>query len=178
MIPIAENLKEKLLKIKIVLIDNDGVLTDGRIVYGDYGDELKFFDVQDGFGMTLLKRAGFPVVVVSGKKSRINNRRAKELEVDKLFQKATDKLKIFERILKKYKISADEALYIGDDLIDLPVMRRAGFAAAVANAVPEIKEVSHYVTERSGGRGAVREVIDLLLKAQGKWEAVTRRYYR
>ena len=175
---IAENLKEKLLKIKVVLIDNDGVLTDGRIVYGDYGDELKFFDVQDGFGVTLLRRAGFPVVIVSGKKSRINNRRAKELAVDKLFQKATDKLKTFEGILKKYKISAAETLYIGDDLIDLPVIRRAGFAAAVANAVPEAKEAAHYVTERVGGRGAVREVIDLLLKTQGKWEEVTQRYFR
>jgi 3-deoxy-D-manno-octulosonate 8-phosphate phosphatase (KDO 8-P phosphatase) len=175
---IAETLKERLLKIKAVLIDNDGVLTDGRIVYGDYGDELKFFDVQDGFGMVLLRRAGFRVMIVSGKKSRLNKRRAKELGVDKLFQGATDKLKVFEQILKKYKIAADEALYIGDDLIDLPVMRRAGFAAAVANAVPEAKEAAHYVTERGGGRGAVREVIDLLLKTQGKWQAVTERYYR
>ena len=175
---LAESLKHRLLKIKVVLIDNDGVLTDGRIVYGDYGDELKFFDVQDGFGMTLLRRAGFPVIIVSGKKCRINHRRAKELSVNKIYQKATDKLKVFEEILKKFKISAEETLYIGDDLIDLPVLKRVGFAAAVANAVPEVKEAAHYVTERAGGRGAVREVIDLLLKAQGKWEEVTRRYFR
>ncbi len=175
---IAPNLKERLLKIKIVLLDNDGVLTDGRIVYGDYGDELKFFDVQDGFGMTLLKRAGFPVVIVSGKKSRINIRRAKELEISKIFQKATDKLKVFEKIIKKYKAAPEEVLYVGDDLIDLPILRRVGFAAAVSNAVPDVKEVAHYVTERAGGRGAVREVIDLLLKTQGKWDAVTSRYFR
>ncbi len=175
---IAENLRERLQKIKVVLIDNDGVLTDGRIVYGDYGDELKFFDVQDGFGMTLLRRAGFKTIIISGKKSRINHRRAKELQVDAIYQKALDKLKVYEKILKKYKIAAEETLYIGDDLIDLPVMRRAGFAAAVANAVPDVKETAHYVTERSGGRGAVREVIDMLLRAQGKWEEVTQRYFR
>ena len=178
MTQIAQNLKDRLLKIKVVLVDNDGVLTDGRIVYGDYGDELKFFDVQDGFGMTLLKRAGFPVVILSGKKSRINNRRAKELEVSMLFQKATDKLVVFEKIMKKCKVSPEEVLYIGDDLIDLPVLRRVGFSAAVANAVPDVKEAVHYVTEKSGGRGAVREVIELLLKAQGKWDDVTRRYFR
>ncbi len=175
---IPADLQGRLEKIKIVLIDNDGVLTDGRIVYGDYGDELKFFDVQDGFGITLLRRAGFPVIIVSGKKSRINNRRAKELDIDKLFQKAVDKLKVFEKIIKKYRVSPDEVLYIGDDLIDLPVLKRVGFAAAVANAVPEVKDAAHYVTDRKGGRGAVREVIDLLLKAQKKWDAVTQRYYR
>ena len=175
---IAQNLKDRLLKIKLVLIDNDGVLTDGRIVYGDYGDELKFFDVQDGFGMVLLRRAGFPVVIISGKKSRINQRRAKELEVSRIFQKATDKLKVYEKLIKKHKVSAEEVLFIGDDLIDLPVLRRVGFAAAVSNAVPDVKEAVHYVTERAGGRGGVREVIDLLLKAQGKWEEITQRYYR
>ena len=173
---IAQSLKERLLKIKVVLIDNDGVLTDGRIVYGDYGDELKFFDVQDGFGMTLLGRAGIPFVIVSGKKSRINHRRAKELQASYLFQKVADKLKVYEKIIKKYKVSGEEVLYIGDDLIDLPVLKRAGFAAAVANAVPDVKEIAHYVTERSGGRGAVREVIDLLLKAQDKWTDAAGKY--
>ncbi len=175
---LAANLKERLSKIKIFLVDNDGVLTDGRIVYGDYGDELKFFDVQDGFGFSLLRRAGIPVIIISGKKSRINDRRAKELEVTQIFQKAINKLEVYEKILKKYKISPEETLYIGDDLIDLPVLRRAGFAAAVANAVSEVKEIAHYVTERAGGRGAVREVIDLLLKSQGRWDEVTARYAR
>ncbi len=178
MTTLAAGLHQKLEKIKLFVVDNDGVLTDGRIVYGDHGDELKFFDVQDGFGLTLLQRAGFPVVILSGKKSRINNRRAIELGIDKLYQKAIDKLKVFEKIVKKYKVDPEQVLYIGDDLIDLPVLKRAGFAAAVANAVPEVKSAAHYVTERSGGRGAVREVIDLLLKAQKKWDAVTHRYFR
>ena len=173
-----QNLKDKLLKIRLFVIDNDGVLTDGRIVYGDHGDELKFFDVQDGFGISLLKRLRYPVIIVSGKKSRINIRRAKELGVDKLFQKATDKLKVYEKILKNYKAQPEEILYIGDDLIDLPILLRAGFAVSVPSAVPEVRQAAHYVTERSGGRGAVREVIDLLLKAQGRWEEATERYFR
>ena len=178
MTQIAENLRERLSKIKIVLIDIDGVLTDGRIVYGDYGDELKFFDVQDGFGMGLLRRAGFPIIIISGKQSRINNRRAKELGVTRLYQKVEDKLKVYEKVCRKYRAAPEESLYIGDDIIDLPVLKRAGFAAVPANSVPDVREVAHYVTERSGGHGAVREVIDLLLKAQGKWNEVTARYQR
>jgi len=175
---IAANLNERLQKIKLVIIDNDGVLTDGRIVLGDYGDELKFFDVQDGFGLVLLRRAGLMTVIVSGKKSKINHRRAKELQVAKIYQNVFDKLKIFTKLLKKFKVNPEEVCCIGDDLIDLPVLRRVGFAAAVANAVPEIKEAAHYVTERYGGRGAVREVVDMLLKAQNKWTAVTERYFQ
>lgn len=173
-----QNLLDRLQKIKVFLVDIDGVLTDGRIIYGDHGDELKFFDVQDGFGLTLLKRVGFPVVIVSGKKSRINDRRAKELQVDKIYQKAIDKLKVYEKILKQYRVTDDQVLYIGDDLIDLPLLRRVGFAASVPNGVAEAREVAHYVTKRSGGRGAVREVIDMLLKAQDKWSQATEKYYR
>ena len=175
---IAQELQERLRAIKLVLIDNDGVLTDGRIVYGDYGDELKFFDVQDGFGMVLLYRAGLKTIIISGKKSRINSRRAKELKVEKIYQNAFDKLSVFEKVLRKFRVAPNETLYIGDDLIDIPVMKRVGFAAAVANAVPEAKAVAHYVTERSGGRGAVREIVDLLLKTQGRWAEVTEKYFR
>lgn len=175
---IAPDLKEKLSKVKLVIVDNDGVLTDGRIVYGDYGDELKFFDVQDGFGMVLLHRAGLKTVIISGKKSRINLRRAKELKVAKIYQNAFDKLKVFETVTKKFRVQPSEVLYVGDDLIDLPVLKRVGFAVAVSNAVPEVKEAAHYVTEKSGGRGAVREVIDMLLKAQDRWSSVTEKYFK
>ena len=168
---------ERIRKIKVVLIDNDGVLTDGRIVLGDYGDELKFFDVQDGLGLVLLHRAGLPVVIISGKKSRINPRRARDTRAAKLYQNVPDKLKIFEKVLKKYRITAQEACYIGDDLLDAPPMTRAGFSVAVANAVPEVKQKAHYVTQRPGGRGGVREVADLLLKTQDKWAKATERYF-
>ena len=170
-------LSERIKKIKLVMIDNDGVLTDGRIVLGDYGDELKFFDVQDGLGLVLLRRAGLPTVIVSGKKSRINPRRAKDTRVTKLFQNVPDKLKIFEKMLKKFKAAPEEVCYIGDDLLDLPPMVRAGLAVAVSNAVSDVKEKAHYVTQKAGGRGGVREVVDMLLKGQGKWDKATGKYF-
>lgn len=171
-------LNDRIANIKLMIVDNDAVLTDGRIVYGDYGDELKFFDVQDGFGITLLKRAGIKIVMISGKKSRINKRRSKELQFDEIFQNAFDKLKVYEKLLKKFKLTHGEVCYVGDDLIDIPPMKRVGLAVAVQNAVSDVKSIAHYVTERSGGRGAVREVIDLILKNQGKWTQVTEKYFR
>ncbi len=165
-------------KIKLVIFDNDGVLTDGRIILGDRGDELKFFDVQDGHGLVMLHRAGLKTVMISGKTSPVNKRRMKELLFCDLHQKAIDKLEVFKKVLKKYHLKAEEACYVGDDLIDLPPMSRAGFSVAVANAVPEVRKAAHYVTHKSGGRGAAREVCDLLLKTQGLWKEVTKRYYR
>ncbi len=175
---VSHDLQERLRRIRMVILDNDGVLTDGRIVLGDYGDELKFFDVQDGLGLTLLNRAGFVTAIISGKKSRINQRRAKETGITKLYQNATDKLKVYEKAIRQFGIKPDEVCYVGDDLLDVPVMNRVGFAVAVANATPEVKAVAHHVTEKSGGRGAVREVVDLILKVQGKWAEVTQRYFR
>ena len=169
-----EAFREKLIKIKIVIMDVDGVLTDGRIVYGDHGDELKFFDVQDGFGIAMLRKAGLKTFIITAKKSKINERRAKELKVVKIFQKAPDKLKAYEKILKKFKTVPEEICYIGDDLLDLPVLRRVGFSVAVDNAVDEVKKTVHYVTKQKGGRGAVREVCDMIMKAQGRWDEFTK----
>ena len=174
---LSDDLKERILKIKLVVLDIDGVLTDGRIVYGDYGDELKFFDVQDGFGLVMLRRAGIQTVIISAKKSRVNYRRAKELYATKIHQNVRDKLKIFEKVVKKMKLKHEEACFIGDDLVDLPVLSRVGFAVGVKNAVDEVKDASHYVTLRNGGRGAVREVADIILKTQHKWSEVTERYF-
>ena len=174
---LTEQIHERIRKIKLVIVDNDGVLTDGRIVYGDHGDELKFFDVQDGFGLVMLRRAGFQTVIVSAKKSRVNTRRAKEAQVTKIYQNAFDKLKVFNQVLKQFKLTPDQICFVGDDLIDIPVLRRVGFAVVVPNAVPEAKKEAHWVTEKPGGRGAVREVADMILKAQGKWNDVTARYY-
>lgn len=173
-----EDLKERILKIKLLMVDIDGVLTDGRMVFGNYGDELKFFDVQDGFGLVMLRRAGFKTVMITAKKSRINQKRAKEVQITKIYQKATDKLKVYERILRKFRLSHEEVCFIGDDLIDIPVLTRVGLAVAVQNAVAEVKAVSHTVTQKSGGRGAVREVVDMLLKSQGKWKEAAERYFR
>lgn len=169
--------KERAAKVKLLVVDNDAVLTDGRIVFGDYGDELKFFDVQDGHGLVMMKRVGVPVVVLSGRKSRVNDRRAKDVQVAKIYQNVKDKAKVYKQILKKFKVAQEEVCYVGDDLVDIPVLKRCGFAVAVNNAVPEVKEIAHYVTAKSGGRGAVREVCDLLLKAQDKWVQATAKYY-
>lgn|SRR3989338_1180341 len=172
----ADDLRERILKVKLVMVDVDGVLTDGRIVFGNYGDELKFFDVQDGFGLVMLRRTGFKTIMISAKKSRINQKRAKEVQIVKIYQNAFDKLKIYEKILKKFKADDQEVCFVGDDLIDVPVLRRVGLAVAVQNAVKEAKEIAHYVTEKSGGRGAVREITDMILKTQGKWAEATKRY--
>jgi 3-deoxy-D-manno-octulosonate 8-phosphate phosphatase (KDO 8-P phosphatase) len=174
---VSEEIYKKIQPIKVVIFDIDAVLTDGRIIYGDYGDELKHYDVQDGFGMVLLTRAGLKTAIISAKKCRINSRRAKDLKVELLMQNAFDKQKALEKLVKKMKVQPSECCYIGDDLIDIPVFKRVGFAVAVNNARPEAKEYAHYVTEKSGGRGAVRELCDMILRAQGKWADVTKKYF-
>ena len=174
----AADFEARLKKVRLVVLDVDGVLTDGRIVYGDYGDELKFFDVTDGMGIELLREAGIPTVIVSARKSKTNERRAKELRVARIFQNVPDKLKAFTKALRQFGVSADETLCAGDDLGDVPLLKRAGLAVAVPNAVPDVKAAAHYVTSRPGGHGAVREICDLVLKAQGHWPRVTQKFFR
>jgi 3-deoxy-D-manno-octulosonate 8-phosphate phosphatase (KDO 8-P phosphatase) len=175
---LSKELLGRIEKVRLLIVDNDGVMTDGRIVYGDHGDELKFFDIHDGHGLVMLRRAGLKAVMISGKKSRVNKRRMKDVGFSELYQNAKDKLAVYEKVLKKHRLSPEEVCYIGDDLIDLPPMTRSGLAVAVANAVPEVKAAAHHVTERPGGRGAVRETIDMILKGKGLWEEVTKRYFR
>ena len=173
---ISQEIKERFLKIKAVLMDVDGVLTDGRIVFGSSGDELKFFDVQDGLGLVMLQRSGFKTAWVSSRKSKIVQRRAKDLSIHKVFENTSDKLKVCRKLEGKFKVQPEEICFIGDDLVDLEAMKRVGLAIAVGNAVPEVKEVAHYVTERKGGSGAVREVADLLIKTQSKWDQAVQVY--
>ena len=170
------DLQERILKIKLLMMDVDGVLTDGRIVYGDCGDELKFFDVQDGFGLSLWRRAGHRSVIVSAKKCRVNIRRARELKVDAVFQNVPDKLQVFEKALKRFRLQPEEVCFIGDDLLDAPVLLKAGLAVSVPNGVEDVKRIAHTVTQRSGGCGALRELIELLLKTQGRWDSLTASY--
>lgn len=170
-------LTEKASRIKAVIMDLDGVLTDGRIIYGDYGDELKFFDVHDGFGLTLLKEAGIYTAVASARRSRINHRRAKELKLDQLFQNVKNKLDLVHKIAKKYRVQLTEICFIGDDWRDAGAMQKCGLAVAVQNAVPEVKHIADYVTHREGGRGAVRETVDMILRAQGVWDRIRNKYF-
>ncbi len=162
-------LEEKAKKIKALILDVDGVMTNGRIIYDNFGDEFKVFDVQDGYGLVLWHRAGLKSAIVTAKKTKIVARRAKECHITKLFQNARDKGVTYEKILKDLKVTDEEVCFIGDELLDIPIMKRAGLAVAVPYSREEVKSLAHYVTKSQGGRGAVREVIELILKSQGKF---------
>ena len=172
----SPELLKRAAQITALVIDVDGVLTDGRIVYAEHGDELKFFDVQDGAGLVFWHRAGLKSAIITARTSRLMKRRAKEMRVDVLVQGALMKLPPYERLLKRWRLRDEQVCAIGDDLMELPILRRAGLAVAVPGAVEEVRLASHYVTQRPGGRGAVREVIDHLLKAKGLWDHVIDRY--
>ncbi|MDD5634142.1 MAG: HAD-IIIA family hydrolase [Candidatus Omnitrophica bacterium] len=168
---------ERAKKIKILVLDVDGVLTDGRIVYGTYGDEIKNFDVNDGLGIFLLKKSGLKCVIVTAKGSRVVTKRAKELKIDKVYKDFHYKIEAYNKLCKKFKASPEEICFVGDDLIDIPILKRVGLAVVPTNAMEDVKKVAHLITEKSGGRGAVREVCDLIMKSQGTWETVTARYF-
>jgi 3-deoxy-D-manno-octulosonate 8-phosphate phosphatase (KDO 8-P phosphatase) len=163
-------------KIKLLILDCDGVLTDGRILMTAEGDEMKTFDVRDGHGIVMLHRAGLRTAIISGRKSAVVQRRAKELGIAHVHEMAWVKLEPYQKILEEEGLSDTEVCYVGDDVVDIPLLRRAGFAVAVADAVAEVKAHSHYITKCKGGRGAVREVIELILNAQGKWDELMQRY--
>lgn len=165
-------MKQELQKIRLILFDVDGVLCSGDISYLDTGQEIKTFDVQDGMGITLALRAGLMTGILTGRKSRAVARRSKELKITILSQGEFDKWQPYLRIKNKLKVQDQEICYIGDDVLDLPVLKAVGFSVAVANAREEVKAVADYVTTARGGRGAVREVIDLILKRQGKFDVV------
>lgn len=166
-----------LSKIKLLLLDVDGVLTDGRIIYDSEGGETKSFDVKDGHGLKLLQRAGIRVGIITGRQSAIVARRAEELGIELVYQGAKDKSLPFNEIMQKLALAPEEIAYVGDDIVDLPVMRKVGFAATVADAVDDVKPFADMVTRLPGGRGAVREICDFILKESGRWSAVTRHYF-
>ncbi len=170
-------MKERLEPIRLLLLDVDGVMTDGRIIFDSNGVESKAFDVKDGHGLKLLQRVGLQVGIITGRDSRVVDRRAEELGIEILYQGAKDKLIPYREILEKLQLTDREVAYIGDDVVDLPILRRVGFAATVADAVEEVKPCVHYVASKPGGRGAVREVCDLILKETGRWEGLTARYF-
>jgi 3-deoxy-D-manno-octulosonate 8-phosphate phosphatase (KDO 8-P phosphatase) len=173
-----DDITERARKIKILIVDCDGVLTDGRIIILPGGDETKAFDVKDGHAVVMLQRAGLKAAIISGRESSVVRARAKELGVAHLYEMAWVKTEPYEKILSEEGLKDEEACYVGDDVIDIPLLRRAGLAVTVADAVQEAKQHSHLVTRRAGGRGAVREVIELILKAQGKWQEALSRYVK
>ena len=161
-----------LQKIRLILLDVDGVLTDGRIGLLPKGGEIKFFSVYDGLAIRLARKVGWEVGFLTGRTSEEVEARARELGVEILIQGSRDKVKDFEKILKERNLKASQVAYVGDDLTDIPLLKRVGFSAAPRNAAEPVKYYVHYVTRARGGYGAVREVVDLLLKNTGKWEEV------
>ncbi len=164
------DLHQRAQAVRLLVLDVDGVLTDGRIYYGADGVELKAFNIQDGLGIKLLRTTGVEVAIITGRKSRAVETRAAELGIANVFQGVGDKRVAFEEILARLSIDATAAAGMGDDLPDLPVLRRCGLAVCVPEAPPIVRRVAHYVTDRAGGTGAVREVCDLLMAAQGTLE--------
>lgn len=165
-------LKNKLKKIKIILLDVDGVLCNGDITYLDNGTERKSFSVQDGMGITMARMGGLLTGIITGRESEIISRRANELKMDVVSQGNFNKLNPYLDILKKFELSDEEVCYIGDDILDLIILNRVGFSVAVSNAREEVKANCDYITVAPGGKGAVREVIDLILKRQDKFDGI------
>ena len=176
MIDATPDILERARKIKLLILDCDGVLTDGRILMLPGGDETKAFDVKDGHAMVMAQRAGLRIAIISGRKSSVVRARATVLGVAHLYEMAWVKIEPYEKVLAEESLKDEEVCYVGDDVVDIPLLRRAGLAVAVADAVEETKQHSHVVTARAGGRGAVREVIELILKAKGKWDEAMARY--
>jgi len=167
--------KEKIKNIKAIGFDVDGVLTNGTLTYFK-NKEYKFFYVQDGVGLILLKIAGIKTFIVTGKSSEIFKKRRKEIGIDYIYEKVKNKVFAIEDFLKKEKLKWYEICYMGDDLQDIPVMKKVGFAVAPSNSCDDVKKTAHFICKNSGGNGAVRELIELVLKEQKKWKKIVNMY--
>ena len=163
-------------KIKLVVLDVDGVLTSGQIIFGAQGELMKKFHAQDGLGITLAHKAGLKTAIITGRESQMVNLRSAELNITDVYQGSMNKIEALAELMIKYGLTPEQVAYVGDDLNDLPVMIRVGLPCAVANAAPEVKEHAQLVTKQAGGNGAVREVIEYILKAQGQWESIITTY--
>ncbi len=172
---IAAGVLKHAKKIQLLLMDVDGVLTRGDVYLQSQADgtalELKAFNAHDGAGLTLMRVMGLRTGVITGRESAAMKRRAKETGMEFVYEKSAEKIPAYEEIVTRAGLREEAIAYVGDDLPDLPVLARVGLAVAVGNAVPEVKRAAHYVTQARGGEGAVREVVELILKAQGKWDA-------
>lgn len=171
----TQDLNARLARVKLFLCDVDGVLTDGTVLIGT-GGEVKRFHIQDGLGLRFLQGAGIKVGWISRRFSDATQLRARELKVDFLSQEPAAKVPAAKKILAETGLSFEDICYVGDDVVDLGLLKKAGVAVAVANAIAEVKAVAHYVTQNSGGQGAIREVVELILKSQNKWAEVVERH--
>lgn len=174
---LPEDIVEKIRRIRLLLLDVDGVLTEGKIIYDDTGRDSKAFDVKDGHGIKLLIRGGVEVGIITSRESKVVSYRAGDLGIGLVYQGVKDKLDAFEDILKRQNLHPENIAYIGDDLVDIPVLKKVGFSVAVSDSIVELQEYTDYRTLNKGGKGAVREICELILKVQGMWEEVTEKYF-
>ena len=171
-----DSLLQKGARIEMLVLDVDGVLTDGRIVYTDQGEEIKAFHVRDGSGLAIWTKLGKHAGIITGRRSAIVERRAMELGIASVIQGADDKKAALLKMIEPLGVALEQVAVIGDDIVDVPMLRMCGFAAAVADACAEAKEDADYVARNAGGCGAVREVIEMILRAQGHWQGIVARY--
>jgi 3-deoxy-D-manno-octulosonate 8-phosphate phosphatase (KDO 8-P phosphatase) len=171
-----DKLIAKIRSIRLLILDVDGVMTDGRIIMDHAGREIKNFDVKDGHGIKVLMRYGIDVILVTGRRSTVVEHRARDLGIGEVHQGVTNKLEIGDTILRNRSMNYEQIAFVGDDIVDIPLLRRVGFSAAVADAAEDVRKCADYVTIRKGGRGAVREVCEIILKAKGEWADVAKRY--
>jgi 3-deoxy-D-manno-octulosonate 8-phosphate phosphatase (KDO 8-P phosphatase) len=172
----TEELKQCIQPIRLLLMDVDGTMSDGRLHYNTEWVESKSFDVKDGFGIWMIQSVGIKVGIVTGRESRIVTERARELNIEIVYQGRHYKDEVLNDIQNNYDLQDDEVAYIGDDLFDLPLLKRAGFAAAPADAHPEVKDFVDFVSQYDGGRGAVREVCELILHVQDHWDGLMQKF--
>ena len=170
------SIERRASRIKLLLMDCDGVLTDGRLLLLENGDEQKWFSARDGLGLELWRRAGLKSGIISGRNSKAVERRARELKMDFVRQGSEDKIANFDELLRLAGVGDEQVAFIGDDLNDIPLMSRSELAIAVADAAPEAQQVAHYITSARGGYGAVRETVELILRAQGYWSDLLEKY--
>jgi len=163
-----KDLKTRAKKVRMLLLDVDGVLTDGRIILDNRGNELKAFHVRDGHGIKLAQRAGIIIGIITGRNAEVVNVRARELAIDEVHQGSLVKIRVYDSLLAKYGLRDDQAAFIGDDIVDAGILKRVGLAVAVADCDPAVRPFVHWTTKSEGGRGAVREAINLILRSQGK----------
>ena len=172
----TDEIARKASQVRVVILDVDGVLTDGTAYYMDDGSEMVAFNVQDGSGIKYLHRAGLQTALITGRSLAAVRYRVEVLGIDELVQGAKRKMPAYEELKKEMRFSDEEACYAGDDLPDLPLIRRVGLGVAVKNSRPELKEEADLVTEHAGGHGAVRELAEFILKARGDWDGIMERY--
>ena len=172
-----EELAEKIKGVRWLVLDVDGVLTDGCVIMDDDGRETKHFNVRDGHALKMMIRFGYNIMFLTGRRSRVLEHRAKDLGVTEIHQKILNKLEYFSEFMGKRGISFSEVAYMGDDIVDIPLMKRAAFSATVADAAEEVPPLVDYVSPYRGGAGAVRDVCKMILKTQGKWKEVAERYH-